>query len=143
MISLIPVIEFEPASYSKRTRESPSVTSRDDPQAWELYWRESLEDSGIDELHPHRAGGWYVPVTELTRSSTLRVMLDVAFDKVNATLEYDLPMNELPMLPGGYVVPRQNSIHLYFQQLRSSFSQPPFSRSKFALSVEGSLITAS
>src|SRR5262245_8437413 len=32
--------------------------------------------------------------------------------------------------------PRQNSIHLYFQQLRSSFSQPLFSRSKFALSVE-------
>jgi hypothetical protein len=104
MISLIPVIEFEPASYSKRTRESPSVTSRDDPQAWELYWRESLEDSGIDELHPHRAGGWYVPVTELTRPSTLRALLDVAFDKVNATLENDLPMDELPMLPGGYVL---------------------------------------
>jgi WD40-like Beta Propeller Repeat len=29
-------------------------------------------------------------------------------------------------------VPRQNSIHLYFQQLRSSFSQPLFFRSKFA-----------
>jgi len=27
-------------------------------------------------------------------------------------------------------VPRQNSIHLYFQQLRSSFSYPQFSRSK-------------
>jgi hypothetical protein len=104
MISLIPVIEFEPACYSKRTRELPSVTSRDDPQAWELYWRESLEDSGIDELHPHRAGGWHVPVTELTRSSTLRAMLDVAFDKVDATLENDLPMDELPMLPGGYVL---------------------------------------
>src|SRR4030095_2802355 len=37
-------------------------------------------------------------------------------------------------------VPRQNSIHLYFQQLRSSFSQPLFSKSKFALSVEASLI---
>jgi hypothetical protein len=29
-------------------------------------------------------------------------------------------------------VPRQNSIHLYFQQLRSSFSQSLFFRSKFA-----------
>jgi hypothetical protein len=27
-------------------------------------------------------------------------------------------------------VPRQNSIHLYFQQLRPSFSQPLFFRSK-------------
>jgi hypothetical protein len=41
------------------------------------------------------------------------------------------------------LVPRQNSIHLYFQQHRSSFSQPLFSRSKFAHSVERSLITAS
>ena len=52
MISLIPVIEFEPASYSKRTRELPSITSREDPQAWELYWRESLEDSGIEDYLP-------------------------------------------------------------------------------------------
>ena len=38
---------------------------------------------------------------------------------------------------------RQNPIHLRFQQLRSSFSQPKISRSKFDPSVEGSLITAS
>jgi hypothetical protein len=47
------------------------------------------------------------------------------------------------ILPQLSPVPRQNSIHLYFQQLRSSFSQPLFSKSKFALSVGGSLITAS
>src|SRR5262245_4023249 len=38
---------------------------------------------------------------------------------------------------------RQNSIHLRFQQLRLSFSQPKISRSKIDPSVEGSLITAS
>jgi hypothetical protein len=55
----------------------------------------------------------------------------------------------LIVLPSAYPaqaqtpVPRQNSTHLYFQQLRTSFSHSLFSRSKFALSVEGSLITAS
>src|SRR5262245_45947319 len=34
---------------------------------------------------------------------------------------------------------RQNSIHLYFQQLRLSFSQPKFSRSKFDPRIEGSV----
>ena len=38
---------------------------------------------------------------------------------------------------------RQNPVHLRFQQLRFSFSQPNISRSKFDSSVEGSLITAS
>ncbi len=38
---------------------------------------------------------------------------------------------------------RQNPIHLRFQQLRFSFSQPKISRSKFDPSVEGSLITPS
>src|SRR5262249_5996946 len=38
---------------------------------------------------------------------------------------------------------RQNSIHMRFQQLRLSFSQPKISRSKFDSSIEGSLITAS
>ena len=35
---------------------------------------------------------------------------------------------------------RHNSIHLRFQQLRLSFSQPKFSRSKFDPSVERSFI---
>jgi len=42
-----------------------------------------------------------------------------------------------------HLVLRQNSIHLRFQQLRLTFSQPKYSRSRFALSVEGSLITPS
>src|SRR5262249_39999620 len=38
---------------------------------------------------------------------------------------------------------RQNPIHLRFQQLRLSFSQPKISRSKFDPGAEGSFITAS
>jgi hypothetical protein len=104
MVSLIPVIEFEPASYSKQTRQSPSVSSREEPRGWELYWRDSLGDSGIDELDAYRPGGWNVPIAALTRPSTLRAMLDAAFGQVDAALEDKVPTDEIPMLAGGYIL---------------------------------------
>src|SRR6266545_1003579 len=62
--------------------------------------------------------------------------------------ENDLPLTSPKARPPSFshisvAVLRQNSIHLRFQQLRLSFSQPKISRSKFYPSVEGSLIMAS
>src|SRR5437868_6676648 len=97
MISLIPVIEFEPARYATRERQPPPITAQHDTQAWEAYWRASLSDAGIDELHPFRPGGWQVPITQLVRPSTLRTILE-------AQLKHVETADTLATFPGGYIL---------------------------------------
>lgn len=107
MVSLIPVIEFEPANYSLSSRKFPSNKSaQEDPQAWDQYWRDSLMDAGINELSPIYPGSWFVAVSKLTRHSTLQTLLQIVFNDID-----DWNIEALPSLSGGYVFV-QNDIQI-------------------------------
>jgi hypothetical protein len=98
-LSLIPVLEFEPAVYADPARPSPRWTPDETPQDWAAYWRAALNDAGIDELTPLRAGGWRVPITHVTRPSTLRTLITTIMNRADPQ-----GAAQVPVLPGGYAL---------------------------------------
>src|SRR5262247_1000214 len=74
-----------------------------------------------------------------TRQASLADLEDISCQSCESDCGRRLFHDPDDQFPRFVLVPRQNSILLYFQQLRSTFFQNLFSRSKFAPSVEGSL----
>ncbi len=97
MTSLTPVIEFYPGDYSDGSRASPDVSPAEDRAAWGRYWKESLADSGIEELVPHTEGSWCVPIGQITRPDTIRKLLKAHFEG-----ERPSSLDEVGVLTGGY-----------------------------------------
>jgi len=101
MTELIPVVEFEPSSFSREDRSIPSVTGDEDPEAWQRYWKESLADSGITELNSV-GYSWLVRVATIARPETLTTMLRIYLqDRKYETLD-DLEF--VRPIDGGYVL---------------------------------------
>ena len=78
-IQLIPVVELEPYTFSTRSRNMPSGTSKDVPEEWFRYWTDSLADSGITELRPLWPGSWHVPTVNFDVASNLHRFLQKTF----------------------------------------------------------------
>lgn len=99
MVSLNPVVEFEPYTFSTQTRDIP-MDADDTPEGWEQYWRDSLSDSGITGLNPLRQCGWWVPIEQLLDPQLIRKLLEKT---PTWKPEYD-PLTDLPKVLGGYAL---------------------------------------
>ena len=64
-LQLVPVLELDPGMFAVEKREMPNLPWREDPEGWDRYWRASLADAGITELHPFPSGSWCVPVASI------------------------------------------------------------------------------
>lgn len=99
MVSLIPVLELEPACYATQQHPSPNVSWENDPEGWDRYWRDSLADSGIIGLEPWMPGSWLVRLDHLLEPSTLRVILRSRLADVE-----EWSRDTLGPMSGGYVL---------------------------------------
>ncbi len=86
-LTLLPVVEFEPACYTRATRSSPKVSSKEDPSGWHAYWLACLGDAGITELVPIHPGSWLVSTERLETVVTLRRLIEVALAKCELPVE--------------------------------------------------------
>ena len=121
-----------------------------DAAPWDQYWRDQLAHRPAWYIDMFRNDGKLVDVM---RANNLKTVLCVGNGmsqepRALALAGFDVTVLDLSpfateMAERIAAVLRQNSIHLRFQQLSLSFSQPKFSRPKFDPSIEGSLITAS
>ena len=99
MVELIPVIELTPGTFATEDRPSPRVRLSDAPEAWQAYWRASLEDAGVVGLSAIVPGSWLVELDQLTDSD-----LEL-FRRVLAILMSDVELDDLDTagpLCGGY-----------------------------------------
>jgi hypothetical protein len=101
MTKLIPVVEFEPSSFSHENRSSPSVAGDKDPEAWQRYWKNSLADSGITELDPV-GYSWLAHVADITRPETIATILRVYFQDRKIETLNDLEF--ISSIDGGYIL---------------------------------------
>lgn len=63
-LTVVAVIELETSDYEKESRPWPGVSRYEDPEAWEKYWHNSLEDSGLRKVRQMEPG---VPLVDITR----------------------------------------------------------------------------
>jgi hypothetical protein len=99
-IELIPVVELEPATFSTKSRNAPSNSSWEVPEAWFRYWSDSLADSGIRELRPVRHGSWHVPTVNFTATRNLQLFLEKTFQQWGGIESLSDPENR-PVFYGG------------------------------------------
>ncbi|MBO6933314.1 MAG: hypothetical protein JJ863_00010 [Deltaproteobacteria bacterium] len=93
-VSLIPVVEFEPARFATMERTPPTSG-----EEWARYWQAALQDAGIVGLTPYAPGSWFVPVESLADPLAIRGLLDLAL--VDAR---ELGVDAIGPLNGGYVL---------------------------------------
>jgi hypothetical protein len=86
-LTLLPVVELEPASYARATRSSPMVSHREDPSGWQAYWLACLADAGITDLVSIHPGSWLVSTARLGTVLTLRRLIEVALAKCELPVE--------------------------------------------------------
>ena len=98
MVSLTPVLELSPGTYSQRERSLPAGSAEENPSGWQAYWSESLADAGIHRLLPWRAGSWLVPLPRLSSDSVLGIIVRCHVQDVSDW------SNELGALAGGYIL---------------------------------------
>jgi hypothetical protein len=94
ILKLTPVIEFEPGFFQSEDRESPSNNAT--PQDWADYWKNSLADSSIIDIHPYEECSWFVEVSQLT-PEILEILL-------NKRYRSSLESNKFYSLSGGYML---------------------------------------
>jgi hypothetical protein len=76
-VELVPVIELEPARFSRRERSSPSGLARDLPERLNAYWNDSLADAGVVGLVPLTPASWMVAIRQLSHTESLSRILSV------------------------------------------------------------------
>jgi hypothetical protein len=65
-MQLIPVIEFEPSHFQTQQHKQPSGSIYECRDEWDLYWKNSIADSGINGLISYHKGFGLVELTKLT-----------------------------------------------------------------------------
>ena len=96
-MKLIPVIELEPGTYSKKDKKLPE---HEDINGWSVYWKECLKESGITDLEPIVKSSWFVEITKIDEQN-LKIILSKELE------DYDKDCNieeEISALIGGYVL---------------------------------------
>lgn len=102
-MKLIPVLELEPSLYAKQHREIPESSERD---AWHSYWKESLADSGIENLEPYEHSSWLVPLDSILEPQIIAAVLNQHLGLTNTrSQDTSLSLDErISPLPGGYIL---------------------------------------
>lgn len=90
MVSLIPVVEFEPFAFKKAERELLGDSDEDCAQ----YWRDCLADSGIVDMEPIHPRSWWVTIDQLLDPVIIRKLLAAAPGSSPKT-EYETSLSEL------------------------------------------------
>ena len=95
-VRLEPVLELEPSRYHQRERTGPQKSSKEAPDEWERYWRDSLADSGLVGLVNLRKGSWQVPVRTLDCEDVLGTIM-----RIELKVQEPLSLDNSPVLCGG------------------------------------------
>ncbi|MGH1539642.1 MAG: hypothetical protein ACRBHB_04410 [Arenicella sp.] len=99
-MKLIPVLELEPATYSKIQRKIPDYG---DIKGWSSYWAESLSDSGMFDIKPVKAGSWFVELSQIS-DENLNIILNKELG------DFDETDDEISPMLGGYALKVDKSI---------------------------------
>lgn len=102
-LQLVPVVELAPWPYARSERAMPEGSAYAVPEAWQLYWKASLADSGIHDLEPLRPASFLVPLHRLTTPHVLRRLLQVEFVTQSFSGEEEDAEN-LGALSGGHAL---------------------------------------
>jgi hypothetical protein len=102
-VELVPVIELEPARFSRRERSPPSGLDRELPERWGTYWNESLADSGVVGLVPLGPASWLVTTRQLTDTDLLGRILSIVVREWGGP-EVLLDPDGTPALEGGFAL---------------------------------------
>ena len=106
-IILIPVVELQPANFSKVERVSPQKMTVEAPQEWLDYNQSCYRDSGLNHIKPIEPLSWLFKIESLSDGELkiiLKSLIDAAaedFDSINEIL--DDPIEYAPLIPGGYL----------------------------------------
>lgn len=98
-LALTPVVEFCVSKYRSRERSCPTVSSAENPQAWDIYWRACLKDAGIHNLEPFEMGSQLVPIRHVHEAHVLGALLHAELGDVE-----EWRAEFLSPLEGGYVL---------------------------------------
>jgi len=113
-IKLIPVLELQPAAYSKVERESPEKSYLEVPQEWINYNQSCYNDSGLKNIKPIKKLSWLFTIDALSNQELkiiLKELIDDTtenFDSINEVLND--PIEYAPLIPGGYLFIVDNEI---------------------------------
>lgn len=103
-LSLVPVLELEPASFARRPHDPPRSPST--AAAEDAYWRASLADSGLVGLDPIAVGSWLVPVSRLRDPARLSTILAQHLSRYDDDPPLARPalLSLAPALAGGFAL---------------------------------------
>jgi len=114
-LKLVPVMELEPSSFSKSELPFPNETGSESPQAWDEYWRNSLNQSGISDLEPYELGSWLVPLQQiLSKSKTFELILKSELQNYECSNSNPDP-DEFSSLSGGFIIEVNGDAIIYPQ----------------------------
>ncbi len=113
-IKLIPVLELQPANYSKVERESPKKTTLEVPQEWMNYNQSCYNDSGLKNIKPIEKLSWLFKIESLS-DDELKIILKNLIDGVAENFDsikeiLNDPIEYAPLIPGGYLFVVDNEI---------------------------------
>jgi|GEM_PF-6269380 len=113
-IKLIPVLELQPAAFSKIERESPKKSTLEAPQDWINYNQNCYNDSGLNTIKPIEPLSWLFKIESLTDSELKIILKDLIdttvedFESIDEILND--PIEYAPLIPGGYLFVVNNKI---------------------------------
>ena len=113
-IKLIPVLELQPANFSKIKRESPKKSYLDAPQEWINYNQSCYNDSGLKNIKPIQQLSWLFKIDSLSNQELkiiVKGLIDRTvenFDSIDEILND--PIEYAPLIPGGYLFVVNNKI---------------------------------
>lgn len=106
-IKLIPVIELQPATFSKKDRESPKESYLEAPQEWIKYNQSCYRDSGLNNIKPIRELSWLFRLDTLSNEDLKIILADLIYGKAEDFDSIDEILNDpieyAPFIPGGYL----------------------------------------
>lgn len=106
-IKLLPVLELQPANFSKVERTSPQKSKAEAPQEWQAYHQACYKDSKLTNIKPIRPLSWLFNIETLPDDALkiiLKNLIDTAaedFESIKDILAD--PIEYAPLFPGGYL----------------------------------------